>query len=133
MDDTLMKYVIIAIVVVITAAFVGTVAWTMTIGTSIASSIQDTTITLYSEAGLSMMVDANNIDNIDATNLYKVMEVNRNIITDWTIRNIDGSMEKDNRELLNRPTDRFSINIEGDSAIGFKLEAQQVYTKKVGE
>lgn len=133
MDDTLMKYVIIAIVVVITAAFVGTVAWTMTIGTSIASRIQDTTITLYSEAGLSMMVDANNIDDIDATNLYKVMEVNRNIITDWTIRNIDGSMEKDNRELLNRPTDRFSINIEGDSAIGFKLEAQQVYTKKVGE
>lgn len=133
MEDSIQKSIMMAISVVLVSSLVSTIGWTFVIGANISSSVQDRAIVYYSEAGLSMMVDSNNLDDIDAVNLYKIMEVNRNIITGYFIQNLDGTYEYDTRSLLNRPIDRFSIVIRGDSSIGFEVSINQVVTPKVGE
>lgn len=126
MGEVLSKWILTCIAVVIFSSLVSVIVWTLAIGYNIADDMQSDVITYYSEAGLSMIVDANNVDSIDSANLYKIMEVNRNIITDYSISNLDGSFVYDTKELLTRPLDRFSIVIEGDSSIGFEVTAQQI-------
>lgn len=126
MGELVSKWILTSISVVVFSSLVSVIAWTLVIGYNIADDLQGDAITYYSEAGLSMMVDANNVDSIDSANLYKVMEVNRNIITDFSITNLDGSFVYDTSELLKRPLDRFSIVIQGDSSIGFEVTAKQV-------
>lgn len=126
MGEVLSKWILTCIAVVIFSSLVSVIVWTLAIGYNIADDMKSDVITYYSEAGLSMIVDANNVDSIDSANLYKIMEVNRNIITDYSISNLDGSFVYDTKELLTRPLDRFSIVIEGDSSIGFEVTAQQI-------
>lgn len=130
METALEKWIVTSVSVVILASLVATISWTVVIGWDIAASFQDNVIKYYSEAGLSIMVDANNIDDVDAVNLYKMMEVNRNIITDYTIRNLDGTYVFDTRTLLNRPADRFSVVIRGDSSTGFEVIVTQVLVER---
>lgn len=132
MESTLKNWIMISISVVLLSSLVSTILWTMAIGLSILSSFQDRTVTLYSEAGMSIMIDSSNLDSVDATNVYKMIEVNRNIIKGFAIQNLDGSYVQDTRELLQRPIDRFSISITGDSAIGFDVIVKQVQAPMVG-
>lgn len=126
MESTFVRHILVSISCVLLATLVSAIVWTISIGSAIWSSFQDDIIMYYSEAGLSIMVDANNLESLDSANLYKMMEVNRNIITDFRIENLDGTIVSDTRELLDRPTDRFSVIIRGDSSIGFEVSAEQV-------
>ena len=126
MDETLVKQFLMCVSVVLLAMLVGTISWTIVLGTSIRDDFLSEMTTYYSEAGLSIMIDSYNLDSIDSANLYKVMEVNSNVIVDYRIVDLEGNLITDLKELLSRPTDRWSIVIEGDSSIGFKLEAMEV-------
>lgn len=126
MEGVLSKWILTSISVVLFASLISLIAWTVMLGYGIAYDLQDGVIVYYSEAGLSMMVNANNLESIDSANLYKVMESNRNVITDFKITNLDGSIIYDTRELLNRPTDRFNVVIRGDSSTGFEVTATEV-------
>ena len=126
MEGALSKWILTSISVVLFSSLVSLIAWTVMLGYGIAYDLEDDVITYYSEAGLSMMVSANNLESIDSANLYKVMESNRNVITDFQITNLDGSFVYDTRDLLNRPTDRFKVVIRGDSSIGFEVTATEV-------
>jgi hypothetical protein len=132
MENAVRDKIVLAISLVILSSLVSTIAWTFVIGMSIGSSFQDKMASYYSDAGVSMMIDFNNIDNVDAPNIYKMLEINRNVIKDYSIKNLDGSFVLDNRDLLSRPTDRFSITIRGDSSTGFQVEIEQVLSQGVG-
>lgn len=126
MSDLLSKWIFISIAVIIFATLVSLILWTVVLGYDIYADLQGEVIGYYSEAGLSMMIDANNVDSIDSANLYKVLESNRNVIIDYSITNLDGTYVQDTRDLLNRPTDRFKLVIRGDSAVGFQVIATEV-------
>lgn len=132
METTVKNWIVMSISVVLMSTLVSTIMWTFTIGLSIMSSFQDQTIKLYSEAGMSIMIETSNLDSVDATNVYKMLEVNRNIIKNYYIRNLDGTYVYDTRDLLKRPIDRFSVIITGDAAVGFQVRVQQVSTPVIG-
>lgn len=132
MEGVLRTWILTSISVIILAMLTGSIVWTIVIGMNIANDWQDSAIQSYSDAGLSMMVDFSNIENVDALNLYKLIEINRSIIIDYSIKNLDGSYVYDLDELLKRPIDRFKLSIEGDSSNGFIVEVNQVKTERVG-
>ena len=126
MEDTLAKSIFVFIGTVILAALVSIIMFTIMLGTSIQGSLVERATKYYSEAGLSIMIDANNLDSIDAPNLYKMLCVNSNVIIDWNIMNMDGEYIRDWEELLLTPTSKYSVTIRGDSAIGFEVQATEV-------
>lgn len=123
MGDTAQRFVLISVATVVLASVVGIILWTVVYGLDVSNDLTDDAITIYSEAGLSMMVDQHNLESIDAANLYKMMEVNRNIITDYAIKDESGVNITDKSYLLEHPTERFKVVITGDSSIGFKVVA----------
>lgn len=132
MEDGAVKWILISVSVVVFATLVSVMVFTFKLGTAIAGDLENQVAGIYSEAGLSMLVDADNLEDIDGANLYKILEANSNIITSYSIKNLDGSLILETNELLTRPLDRFKVNITGDSRIGFKVEVQQVQVARVG-
>ena len=126
MEGTFTKSIMVAISVVIVASIVSAIVFTVYLGTQAFSDFQSGVVTQYSEAGLSMMVDAKNLESLDAANVYKMMEVNRNIIKDFSIIKLDGSVITSRSILLQYPTERYSVVITGDSVTGFYVFARQV-------
>lgn len=133
MEDVLSKSLIVSVAVVLCSAVISAIAFTIVLGYSIVGALQDDVVTYYSEAGLSIMVDANNLDDLDAANVYKMLEVNRNIITDTDITLLDGSHVVDTRDLLSIPTARFKVDIYGDSSVGFEVRAVEVPHQRAPE
>lgn len=126
MGDLLTKHILVSVSVVLLSTLVGVIAWTVTLGYSIAGDAQSKVITYYSEAGLSMMINAHNIDSVDSANLYRMLEVNRNLITDYSIKRLDNSTIKEFSDLLDNPTSRYKVVIRGDSAVGFEITATEI-------
>lgn len=126
MESILTKWVTNSISVVLFAVLVGFIAWSGAIGLSIAGDAQSDVVTYYSEAGLGMMIESSNVDDLDAANIYKVIEVNRNVITSYRIVNKDGSLIQNTLDLLSHPTNRYKVVIRGDAAVGFTFDATQV-------
>ena len=126
MEDTLVKSIFVFISLTVLSALVSIVMFTVSLGMNIYSAATSRVTEYYSEAGLSIMIDAHNLDSIDAPNLYKMLNVNQSVITDWHITDLEGNIIVDWQNILENPTSRYSVNITGDSAMGFEVEAEEI-------
>lgn len=126
MEENLMKHTTMAVSVCLCATFISLVLWTVIIGYNIMNDFQSTITTYYAEAGLSTLIDSAYTDSIDSCNLYKILSVNRNIIVDIQLFDNTGHLFTNYEKLLDIPTKRWSIDILGDSAIGFQITGRQL-------
>lgn len=126
MEDTVAKSFMISISIVLMGMLSFVIWFTVIMGYNIAADFQSSSIEQYSQAGLSMIINAQNCEDVDAANLYKIMDANRNIIKEYRILLKDGTLITDIRDLLDHPIYRYKINITGDSAIGFLVDVEQI-------
>jgi hypothetical protein len=124
MDDLVQKWILTMISVVLVATLVGSIVWTVNIGGNIISDYQSNEVKLYSEAGLSVMINQYNLDDVDSISIYKMLEMNKSIINDYKFKTKTGANMSafDLRNLINNPLDRYEIeNITGDSNSGYTV------------
>lgn len=126
MEDTVAKSFMISISIVLMGMLSFVIWFTVIMGYNIAADFQSSSIEQYSQAGLSMIINAQNCEDVDAANLYKIMDANRNIIKEYRIVLKNGDIITDIRDLLDHPIYRYKINITGDSAIGFLVDVEQI-------
>lgn len=131
MENSLKDTIIIGVSVVVLSTFVAVLSWTFVIGFSIYSSFENKIMNSYNDFGVSTMIDSSNVNSVDSVNVYKMIEENRNAIKDYSITNLDGSHVLDTKELLNRPADKFSVNVIGDYAVGYQIEISEVPNERV--
>lgn len=136
MDSVFDKFIILCVSVSLTSSVVFAILYSVTIGYSITSSTNDSLTEYYSTDGISMLLGSSKCDYVDSCTLYKVLEGNRTIINDYKI---EKEIRKGSNfsivnptidELLDNPTDKYTVEVYGDSAIGYILDA---YCLKVEE
>lgn len=126
MEDSISKYILMAVSVVLLAALLSAIAFGSVFGFQILGNFQSDMAKDYSKAGLSMMIDASNLESIDAANMYRMIELNRHNLIGYEIRDDNNNLITDIELLLNNPMKRFSVVISGDSTSGFRVVAKEV-------
>lgn len=130
MGDVAVKYTLISVSVVILASFISLILWTTIMGSKLEGDLENDLTAQYAHASESVMFSASTLESIDSVNLYKMLELNRSTIIDFSIRllqPVNGSIYmSDWRQLIFDPDKRFNVKLKGDSGTGFIVDCQEV-------
>lgn len=127
MNNIVTEFFKVNVGVIFTSAVVTVILSAFMWGTGIWSDFFQDTSSKLSGAGQEMMHAVTDVRDLDGANLYKILEANRHVVTDWCIykEKSDGSKEyiTDWDSLLQDPTQRYVISISGDPSIGYIITA----------
>lgn len=132
MDSLSVKQIMIGFSVVLVAVMVAVVSWTVTVGTNIMDKFNTTMTAVYSDAGLSKMINSKYLDNLDSANTYKLLSSNMSVVKSYEIRDIDKKLITNPSLLAASPLDRYKVVITGNVENGFNIKCTMIEKVKVG-